>query len=50
MFNDPQSIDSMLIDGAHAPTYPLIANQITEKFKIKKEQPSMWVRVLHLFQ
>lgn len=36
MFNDPQSIDSMLIDGAHAPTYPLIANQITEKFKIKK--------------
>lgn len=32
MFNDPQSIDSMLIDGAHAPIYPLIASQITRKF------------------
>ncbi len=36
MFNDPQSIDSMLTDGAHAPAYSLIAKQITERFKIKK--------------
>lgn len=36
MLNDSQSIDSMLMDGTHASIYPLIANQITEKFKIKK--------------
>ncbi len=36
MSNDSQSIDSMLIDGAHAPSYPLIANQITDKLGIKE--------------
>ncbi|BDZ70318.1 class I SAM-dependent methyltransferase [Methanobacterium petrolearium] len=35
MIYDTQSINSMFRDGAHAPIYPLIANQITEKFKIK---------------
>lgn len=34
MLNNPQSIDSMLIDGTHAPVYPLIANQITRKCNI----------------
>nr|WP_319373484.1 class I SAM-dependent methyltransferase [uncultured Methanobacterium sp.] len=36
MLKDSQSIDSLLMDGAHASTYPLIANQIIGKFKIKK--------------
>ncbi len=31
-----QSTDSMLIDGAHSPTYPLIANQITNKLNINE--------------
>lgn len=34
MSNDPQSIDSMLIDGTRAYIYRLIANQITRKFNI----------------
>ena len=29
-----ESVNSMLIDGAHAPTYPLIAKQITDRSKI----------------
>ncbi|MDG3546872.1 MULTISPECIES: class I SAM-dependent methyltransferase [Methanobacterium] len=29
-----QSVDTMLIDGAHAPIYPLIANQIISKLHI----------------
>ncbi len=33
MLNELQSIDSMLMDGANALTYPLIAKQITEKFE-----------------
>lgn len=36
MIDDTQSINSMFIDGAHAPIYPLIANQISRKFQIKK--------------
>ncbi len=32
MSNDPQHIDSMLIDGTHAPVYSIIASQITRKF------------------
>lgn len=34
MPNNPQYIESMLINGTHAPTYPLIANQIYDKFHI----------------
>nr|WP_054858352.1 hypothetical protein [Methanobacterium formicicum] len=29
-----QSVDTMLIDGAHAPIYPLIAHQIISKLHI----------------
>lgn len=34
MDKDSQFVDSMLLDGAHALTYPVIANQITDKLKI----------------
>ncbi len=36
MDKDSQTTDSMLIDGPRAPIYPLIANQIMDKLKIKE--------------